>query len=1423
MASADMDHDVILQLLQFNDDPEMQITALEHFCMASVGTEASQNPLDFLRLFRPRLFVPALAVILKNPEASLRLLEATTRAFTYYMELDAGVTDQLSRMDDVLQSLNTRLATLVPDSRLSKDTMEQIIKLYDEIARINPRPLYRLNALTPLMGVVCKYADVIYHQRVDMALTVIFRICQVSDPKDEAIVPFARDLTRLLTNTNLKIVENAMKCLTMLVTRFIQKNVDPFKFIKSDNVIENVLNAATLLPDGVNPTVVRHVSQFFVVLYNGPAVVVEEALSCTRLVPFLKTVCELGNDLVLECSRVLSHLVILTSANGYRKSELNFGSPLLPPNREADPIIHLKKSLTHAVLCQILPLVCHMSNKVQAERMRYAFLTYLARSVDSATIDILKAVAESEEFKSDLLSTVQSGFANDEDYVYLEVIFKMLSALVHKRGAVWKELIVRNGLAEKIESISKKPLTLAVPNNQQEPAPLSKSAKSEAKVKSYAEKLWKAISKEASIAEREAVKKFDRLCGEVQETISNGNVIETNLLQKFTESVASGQLTNYELSRSQFVETVGCMVSGNAIGNTEVSMSLLSTVINRIIQVLEAVENFTSNKLFESRVDIAPRLGMSVFISPQRASDNEDLVDLAPKKVMVEMLATVEQLRSTIISRVRPTDDDDDDMAEEDEYDDYDSMDVEDEYDGEEIMGEEGGMGQPEHGEGDGDSFEEYADPMPPNDEEVPEPAGAMERAAVPPPVAVAFQPHATEAQGAGESVSMHVRLQDVLRQSAQLLHRLDEDTMRELLDRHGAVFAPLQDSGYFQSISVRRKYDALSIAANAHLTGRHQHGNHHLRELNIGDIISRNIDAEHPSTSEDGNAPIHLALKVKGPNGFEKTVVLDHDECTVFFALKEVVFKSVQRTMFLDEYKYTLIYSSSPIAGESLKHNVKQTKNTASREDSCHESLKEILDVLRLLNNKYDQLTEFTSQHLDRKVAHVLSDPLVVVGDSLPQCLDTRLNHLRATAFGPSRSVVWVQQSQSQSRNRRYIETKYVLKEERIKVARGNNMLASCILPLFQFHAERKAMLDVVFDNEEATGIGPTRELYGITATELQRSELAMWHCDESTDDNNAYVNHPGGLFPAPVPASDTNNLKYFAILGTVLAKALQDGHLVDLPLSLPFLKILVNGCECRDGMLTLNDMMVFHPTMATFLKQLEDGITYKRSSIPQIEDDALILCHKGSASRVDDLGLVFAVNAPSRHFSTSKIDLILDGSKVALTGQNAEQYVEACKKVYLCDGIKAQIAAFRAGFNKVFPVECLRRFTPAELMNALCGERNTNWSREDLINNTVASNGYTRDHPTFQQFVDVLLAITPAEKSTFLHFATGCSTLPPGGFANLKPPLTVVKRVDSGDNSYPSVNTCKHFIKLPEYSSADILRQQLLTAIKVEGFQMN
>ena len=126
-----------------------------------------------------------------------------------------------------------------------------------------------------------------------------------------------------------------------------------------------------------------------------------------------------------------------------------------------------------------------------------------------------------------------------------------------------------------------------------------------------------------------------------------------------------------------------------------------------------------------------------------------------------------------------------------------------------------------------------------------------------------------------------------------------------------------------------------------------------------------------------------------------------------------------------------------------------------------------------------------------------------------------------------------------------------------------------------------------------------------------------------------------------------------------------------------------------------------------------------------------------------------------------------------------------------------------------------------------------------DDLLTCIEPSHGFTRERsvqnprnlpphachssPGFTKFLNVMLALDGFERKSVIQFITGCSSLPPGGLANLRPRLSVARKVEADDNSYPSVNTCYHYLKLPDYSSEEILKTRLMTACQERGFYFN
>ncbi|XP_035264052.1 E3 ubiquitin-protein ligase HECTD1 isoform X3 [Anguilla anguilla] len=269
--------------------------------------------------------------------------------------------------------------------------------------------------------------------------------------------------------------------------------------------------------------------------------------------------------------------------------------------------------------------------------------------------------------------------------------------------------------------------------------------------------------------------------------------------------------------------------------------------------------------------------------------------------------------------------------------------------------------------------------------------------------------------------------------------------------------------------------------------------------------------------------------------------------------------------------------------------------------------------------------------------------------------------------------------------------------------------------------------------------------------------------------------------------------------------------------------------------GILTWEDFELVNPHRAKFLKELKELAVKRRqilSSKSLSEDEkntrlqGLMLKNptgSGPPLSMEDLGLNFQFCPSSKVHGFSAVDLKPNGEDEMVTMDNAEEYVELVFDFCMHTGIQKQMEAFRDGFNRVFPMEKLSSFSHKEVQMILCGNQCPSWTSEDIVNYTEPKLGYTRDSPGFLRFVRVLCGMSSDERKAFLQFTTGCSTLPPGGLANLHPRLTIVRKVDATDASYPSVNTCVHYLKLPEYSSEEIMRERLLAATMEKGFHLN
>ncbi|ORY35134.1 hypothetical protein LY90DRAFT_511775 [Neocallimastix californiae] len=342
----------------------------------------------------------------------------------------------------------------------------------------------------------------------------------------------------------------------------------------------------------------------------------------------------------------------------------------------------------------------------------------------------------------------------------------------------------------------------------------------------------------------------------------------------------------------------------------------------------------------------------------------------------------------------------------------------------------------------------------------------------------------------------------------------------------------------------------------------------------------------------------------------------------------------------------------------------------------------------------------------------------------------------------------------------------------------------------------------------------------------------------NEKASHEDTYVNLKYGLFPAPINPDNLDTpagkklLRIFNCLGIFVAKAMLDFRTIDLPLNTYFVKLIkdnVNNLDfselyCLSSNKNYLEMGLkiieqVDPPLVNSLNQIMKYSNikkeiYSNTSLSPDELHTMVQNIKIDDTTIQDLCLDFTLPG------YPDIELVENGSQVDVTNWNVEEYLKEIINFTIGKGVSKQIEAFRKGFNSVFPISNLSIFDNDELVLLFGGSENEDWSYENLINCIHADHGYTMDSPQIIYLVQVMSEMNDTEKRDFIQFVTGCPKLPLGGFKNLNPPFTVVCKTTEAshkpDEYLPSVMTCANYLKIPQYSSKDVLKEKLEIAYK-------
>ncbi|XP_022767412.1 E3 ubiquitin-protein ligase UPL4-like isoform X5 [Durio zibethinus] len=487
-------------------------------------------------------------------------------------------------------------------------------------------------------------------------------------------------------------------------------------------------------------------------------------------------------------------------------------------------------------------------------------------------------------------------------------------------------------------------------------------------------------------------------------------------------------------------------------------------------------------------------------------------------------------------------------------------------------------------------------------------------------------------------------------------------------------------------------------------------------------------------------------------------------------------------------------------------------------------------LDNLKVTVHSVPQ-NEFVSSRLTEKLEQQMRDTFTLYTGGMPSwcneliascpflfSFDARCKYFRLAAFGPRRAQLPAMSRNSGASNDRQPIAGGL---PRKKFLVWRDRVLDSATRMMDLHARHKGLLEVEYNEEVGTGLGPTLEFYTLVSHEFQKSGLGMWREDHSLFitsktlpvADSGILRNPFGLFPRPLsPTSDSYNgvqfsevLKKFVLLGQIVARAIQDGRVLDIPFSKAFYKLILG----QD--LSLYDILSFDPELGRTLLEFQAIVNRKihlESTCVENPTLKLDLCFRNTM--IEDLFLDFTLPGYPDYVISS------DCNHKMVNLANLEDYIEHVVDATIHSGIVRQVEAFKSGFNQVFAIKHLCIFTEEELERLLCGECDF-WAFNEVLEHIKFDHGYTASSPPIINLLEIIQEFDYAQRRAFLQFVTGAPRLPPGGLASLNPKLTIVRKHSSNcaDTELPSVMTCANYLKLPPYSSKERMKEKLLYAI--------
>ena len=315
---------------------------------------------------------------------------------------------------------------------------------------------------------------------------------------------------------------------------------------------------------------------------------------------------------------------------------------------------------------------------------------------------------------------------------------------------------------------------------------------------------------------------------------------------------------------------------------------------------------------------------------------------------------------------------------------------------------------------------------------------------------------------------------------------------------------------------------------------------------------------------------------------------------------------------------------------------------------------------------------------------------------------------------------------------------------------------------------------LVVSFQNSLATGSGPRKEWVAKLIESLTIPSFGLF---EYSDEREVFVK--------PTTVSGQSRLEEFRQLGRVMGVALKDR--------------MSPGIGLTPGAVSFFTIMLHDelspPAVREFLK-IEDPV--KATSLAVLAET--YLSPEESAPPIESLGLTF------------------EGG-LAVDADNLTEYIASLTDKIVLDSIKPQMRQIVMGVYEVIPYGHLSFLSTEELSHILRGESLIDVPLLRAATSYTPAESISESNILIRWFWQIVGEFSEELKQNLIRFVSGSPFVPLHGFAGLQGNRKwLLISVEDGlaMDSLPKAQVCFTQLRMPRYSSRDIMRERLVYAIR-------